>query len=186
MSAHGHASRAFRCSRLQSVYVRGGSGGAAVRLDWQWRAAAAPPDSYRLGRSSDSVPCTRAASNKARQTGSSALCRQRLAQSQVVAAGVANGSVADAVGLVNGLLKNLRPGGAQRLEGLVQVVDLNEDRQIAFGDNLAHLLPHRDVIMDLEAEPLGVEGQRLIQVSAEHGRVRDGKCHASDPTCGRP
>src|SRR6185436_20661972 len=50
----------------------------------------------------------------------------------------------------------------------------------------AHLRPHRDVIMDLEAEPLGVEGQRLIEVSAEHGCVRDGKCHASDPTCGRP
>jgi len=53
------------------------------------------------------------------ETGSSALCRQRLAQPQVVAAGVANGSVADAVGLVNGLLKDLRPGGAQRFEGLV-------------------------------------------------------------------
>jgi hypothetical protein len=77
-SRSGGASRAFRRSRPQPVYVRrfragfscylgdcGGSGGAAVRLDWQWRAAAAPPDSYRLGRSSDSVPCRRAASNKA-------------------------------------------------------------------------------------------------------------------------
>src|SRR5215472_9120749 len=50
----------------------------------------------------------------------------------------------------------------------------------------AHFRPHRDVIMDLEAESLGVEGQRLIQISAVHGRVRDGKFHVSDSTCGRP
>src|SRR5690348_5249882 len=45
---------------------RHGPAAPGVRLDWQWRAAAAPPDSYRLGRSSDSVPCTRAAPNNAR------------------------------------------------------------------------------------------------------------------------
>jgi hypothetical protein len=82
-----------------------------------------------------------------REAGASAL-RQRLAQSQVVAAGVADGGVADAVGLVDGLLEDLRPGGTQRLEGLVQIVDLNEDRQVALGDNLAHRLPvgRRDVM----------------------------------------
>ena len=41
------------------------------------------------------------------------LASQRLAQPQVVAAGVAEGRVADAVGLVNGLLEDLHPGGAQ-------------------------------------------------------------------------
>ena len=50
----------------------------------------------------------------------------------------------------------------------------------------AHFWPHRDVVVDFEAEPLSVEGERLIQVSAEHGRVRDGKCHVSDPTQDRP
>src|SRR5580658_1752421 len=75
-----------------------------------------------------------------RKIGTSALRRQRLAQPQVIAAGVANGGVADAVGLVDGLLEDLRPGGAQRLEGLVQVVDLDEDREVALGDNLAHHL----------------------------------------------
>ena len=60
--------------------------------------------------------------------GTSASRRQRLAQPQVVAAGVADGGVADAVGLVNRLLEDLRPARAQRLEGLVQVVDLDEDR----------------------------------------------------------
>jgi NAD(P)-dependent dehydrogenase (short-subunit alcohol dehydrogenase family) len=106
----------------------------------------------------------------------------------VVAAGVADGGVTDAVGLVDGLLEDLRPGGTQRLEGLVQVVNLDEDRQVALGDNLvhrlpvgrrdvvvhsrqqqvvrvtggmdgepAHLRPHRDVVADLEAEPLGPE-----------------------------
>src|SRR5580698_11564756 len=130
------------------------------------------------------------------------LLRQRRAQPQVVAAGVAYRCVADTIGLVDGLLEDLRPGGAQRLEGLVQVVDLDEDRQVALGDDLAHhlavgrrdvvihggqqqvvgvtgsmngepahLWPHRDVVVDFEAEPLGVEGERLIQVSAEHGRV---------------
>jgi hypothetical protein len=48
----------------------------------------------------------------------------------VVAAGVADAGIADAVGLVDGLLEDLRPGGAQRLERLVQVVDLDEDRQV--------------------------------------------------------
>jgi hypothetical protein len=52
-------------------------------------------------------------------TGTSALRRQWLAEPQVVAAGVADGGVTDAVGLVDGLLEDLRPGGAQRLEGLV-------------------------------------------------------------------
>jgi signal transduction histidine kinase len=145
------------------------------------------------------------------------LRRQWLAQPQVVAAGVADGGVADAVGLVDGLLEDLRPGGAQFLEGLVEVVDLDEDRQVALGDDLAHRQPvgrgnvvvdggqqqvvgatggadgepahlraHRDVVMDLEAEPLRVEGERLVEVSAVHGRVRDGKCHVGDPTRGRP
>jgi hypothetical protein len=148
--------------------------------------------------------------------GTLSLLRQRLAQSQMVAAGVADAGVADAVGLVDGFLEDLRPGGAQRLEGFVQVVDLDEDREIAFGDNLAHSLPvgrgyvvvhggkqqfvgvirgrdgepahlraHRDILTDLEAQPLRVEGERLIQVNAVHGRVRDGKCHASDPTRGQ-
>jgi hypothetical protein len=62
-------------------------------------------------------------------TGTSALRRQWLAKPQVVAAGVADGGVTDAVGLVDGLLKDLRSGGTQRLEGLVQVVDLDEDRK---------------------------------------------------------
>jgi hypothetical protein len=53
------------------------------------------------------------------ETGTSALRSQRLAQPQVVAAWVANGSVPDAVGLVDGLLEDFDPGGAQRLEGLV-------------------------------------------------------------------
>jgi hypothetical protein len=52
-------------------------------------------------------------------TGTSALRRQWLAEPQVVAAGVADGGVTDAVGLVDGLLEDLRPGGTQRLEGLV-------------------------------------------------------------------
>src|SRR5579859_3292870 len=46
----------------------------------------------------------------------------------------------------------------------------------------AHLRSHLDIVMDLEAEMLGVEGECRIQVSAEDGRVRDGKCHVSDPT----
>src|SRR5580658_275269 len=75
-----------------------------------------------------------------RRTETSAVRCQRLAQPQVVAAGVTDGGVADAVGLVDGLLEDLRPGGAQRLEGLVQVVDLDEDREVALGDNLAHHL----------------------------------------------
>jgi hypothetical protein len=52
-------------------------------------------------------------------TGTSALRRQWLAEPQVVAAGVADGGVTDAIGLVDGLLEDLRPGGTQRLEGLV-------------------------------------------------------------------
>jgi hypothetical protein len=57
------------------------------------------------------------------------LRRQRLAQSQVVAAGVADGGVADAVGLVDGFLEDLRPGGAQRLKGFVNV-ELNEPSEV--------------------------------------------------------
>jgi hypothetical protein len=45
-----------------------------------------------------------------RETGTSALRRQQLPQAQVVAAGIADSSVADAVGLVDGLLEDLRPG----------------------------------------------------------------------------
>jgi hypothetical protein len=56
---------------------------------------------------------------RATGTGTSALRRQWLAEPQVVAAGVADGGVTDAVGLVDGLLEDLRPGGTQRLEGLV-------------------------------------------------------------------
>src|SRR5580704_16496071 len=81
--------------------------------------------------------------------GTLALRRQWLAEPQVVAAGIADRGVTDAVGLVDGLLEDLRPGGAQRLEGLVQVVNLDEDRQVALGDNLAHRLPvgRRDVVI---------------------------------------
>ena len=49
----------------------------------------------------------------------STLRRQWLAEPQVVAAGVADGGVTDAVGLVDGLLKDLGPGGTQRLESFV-------------------------------------------------------------------
>src|SRR5579859_3823816 len=79
---------------------------------------------------------SRASSSRHRETGTSALRRQRLAKPQVVAAGVANGSIADAVGLVDRLLEDLCPGGTQRLEGLIQVVDLDKDGQVAFSDNL--------------------------------------------------
>ena len=72
------------------------------------------------------------------ETGTSAPCRQWLAQPQVVAAGVTNGSVADAVGLVDRLLEDLGARGAQRLEHLVKVVYLDEDRQVALGHELAH------------------------------------------------
>ena len=67
----------------------------------------------------------------------------------MVAAGVADGGVTDAVGLVDGLLEDLRPGGTQRFEGFVQVVNLDEDRQVALGDNLTHRLPvgRRDVVV---------------------------------------
>src|SRR4029077_16384668 len=82
-------------------------------------------------------------------TGTSALRRQWWAEPQVVAAGVAGGGVTNAVGLVDGLLEDLRPGGTQRFEGLVQVVNLDEDRQVALGDNLAHRLSvgRRDVVV---------------------------------------
>jgi hypothetical protein len=134
----------------------------------------------------------------------SVLSRQRLAQPQVVAAGVADTGVADPVGLVDRLLEDLDAGRAQRLEGLVQVVDLDEDGQVALGDELphrlavgrrdvvvhrrqqqvvvvagsadgepAHLRPHRDVVVHFEAEQPGVEGQRLVEVGAVHGCVRD-------------
>ena len=66
---------------------------------------------------------------------------QRLAKPQVVAAGVADAGVADTVGLVDRFLEDLGAGRAQRLEGLVQIVDLNEDREVALGDKLAHRLP---------------------------------------------
>jgi SAM-dependent methyltransferase len=129
---------------------------------------------------------------------------KRLAQPQVVAAGVTDGGVTHAVRLVGRLLEDLGPGRAQRLEGLVQVGHLDEDRQIALGDDLAHglavsrgnvlvhggqqqlmgvpgradgqpahLRSHHDVVAELEAEPPGVEGERRVQVSAVHGRVRD-------------
>jgi hypothetical protein len=48
-----------------------------------------------------------------RQTGTSALRRQRLAQPEVVAARVSDGGIANAVRLIDGLLEDLRPGGAQ-------------------------------------------------------------------------
>src|ERR1700677_3935327 len=66
---------------------------------------------------------------------------QRLAQAEVIAARVADCGVTDAVGLVDGLLEDLGAGRAQRLEDLVQVVYLQEDRQVALGDNLAHRVP---------------------------------------------
>jgi hypothetical protein len=81
---------------------------------------------------------------------------------------------------------------------------LDEDREVALGDELAHRLPvgrgnvvidggqqqvvrvaggmdgepahlraHLDVVVDLEAEQPGIEGQRRIQVCAVHGRVCD-------------
>ena len=47
-----------------------------------------------------------------RWTGSSAPRRQRLAQPQVVAAGIADTGVADTVGLIDGFLEDLHPGRA--------------------------------------------------------------------------
>jgi methylenetetrahydrofolate reductase (NADPH) len=56
---------------------------------------------------------TRTANWINRQRAACRLPRLGLAEPQVVAAGVADGRVADAVGLVDGLLKDLHPGGAQ-------------------------------------------------------------------------
>ena len=79
----------------------------------------------------------------------------------MVAAGVPDTGVADAVGLVGGLLEDLGPGGAQRLEGFIQVVYLNEDGQFTLGNQVAHGVPvdGGDVVVDSgEQQLVGVAG----------------------------
>src|SRR5580692_7541191 len=86
----------------------------------------------------DQVSAEREVTGEACRSG---LGGERLAQAEVIAARVADGGVTDTVGLVDWLLKDLGAGDAQRLEDLVQVVYLEENRQVALGDNLAHRVP---------------------------------------------